>query len=178
MLTVVISLLLWGFFYWWFLKNLFLFVFKICLKDCLILYILLAVRFIFSNTAVFCYMSHELWGHKCLWVLGQQNTSSSYPFHCVRSLFTITSWNYLVLDPSLTSLSSLGIEASIIALLLLPSRNSASLHTCFEGSLLFLVTFWKKMIVGEQKDDVGCLLNSEEKTIKACMSVKSTTDCR
>lgn len=36
----------------------------------------------------------------------------------------------------------------------------------------------KKMIVGEQKDDVGCLLNSEEKTIKACMSVKSTTDCR
>lgn len=35
-----------------------------------------------------------------------------------------------------------------------------------------------KMIVGEQKDDVGCLSNNKEKTMKACLSVKSNTDCR
>lgn len=54
--------------------------FFLCLKcvwRALILYIPSAVWFIFSNTAVTCYLSHELWGHMCLWVLGQQNTFSS-----------------------------------------------------------------------------------------------------
>lgn len=173
MLTVVTSLLLWDFVLLA-IFCLFLFVFKMCLKDSL--YIPLAVWFIFSNTAVTCYLSHELWGHMGLWVLGQQNTFSSYLFHCVRSLFPVSPWSYLMLDLSLTRLPSLGVKAGIIAPSLLPSRNSTSLHThlCFSSEFVKV----KKMIVGEQKDDVGCLSDNKEKTIKTCMSVKSIADCR
>lgn len=116
---------------------LFLFVIKMWLKAFLSLYILFAVWFIFSNTAVICDLSQEPRGHMCFWVLGQKNTFSSNPFPCVGSLFTAPPWSYLALDPSLTRLSSCGVKAAVIALSLLPSRNAASLHPRHEGSLLF-----------------------------------------
>lgn len=59
----------------------------------------------------------------------------------MRSLFTVSPSHevstQLGLDPSLTRLSSFGVEAGLIALPLLPSRNSTSLHTRHGGSLLF-----------------------------------------
>ena len=77
------------------------------------------------------------------------------------------------LDLSLTRLSSFGVESDLIALALLPSRNSTSLHAHHGGSLLFndFVEI-KKMIVGEQKDDVGCLANNEDNESKCMLLCK------